>query len=168
MCTSAENEPSAAAVVATVADDPSIVVPPAGAVTVMGTAAGGACRTYLSAVILGCSRIRPVPMSRMSRSSCACAQDSGAADPAGLPSAKPMEATVGSVPKGDGARAGFSQACSGTRPTPDEKPVMALSSPAAPPGSALPRSDYARSPDSTGHRCPVPMFVVGQGSPGVV
>ena len=140
-------------------------MPAAGAVIAMGTLAGGAWFTYRSAVIDGCSRARPAPRSRMSRSSCAWAQDSGAAEPAGLPSTNPIDAVVGSLPYGEAARSGFSQACSGTRPTPDEKFIIAMSSPAAPLVFPEPMSDSARSPDSTGHRCPVPVLVVGQGCP---
>src|SRR5215831_12580646 len=145
--TSAENEPSAPApavavaeggpvsvsvastttfapgvvVPVTVTEEDSMSAPDAGAVIEMGTSAGGAWFTYRSAVIDGCSRARPAPRSRMSRSSCAWAQDSGAAEPAGLPSTNPIDAVVGSLPYGEAARSGFSQACSGTRPVPDEK-----------------------------------------------
>ena len=59
---------------------------------------------------------------RVSRTSWACAQVSGAAEPAGCAVAKPIDAVAGSVPYGDAARSGFSQACSGTRPTPEAKP----------------------------------------------
>src|SRR5215831_9370638 len=127
--TSAENEPSAPAVAAAVAEGgpvsvsvastttcaPGVVVP----VTV--TEEDSMSAPDAGAVIDGCSRARPAPRSRMSRSSCAWAQDSGAAEPAGLPSANPIDAVVGSLPYGEAARSGFSQACSGTRPVPDEK-----------------------------------------------
>jgi hypothetical protein len=136
-----------------------------GPVSVTGALPGGAWFTYRSAVTAGCSSARPAPMSSISRSSCAWAQVSGDADPAALPSLKPIDATVGSVPNGDASRSGFSHACSGTRPTPEENWAIASSSRLAA-GRARPAtSDSARSPDSTGHRCPVPVFVVGQGWP---
>src|ERR1700683_2434591 len=107
-------------------------------------------------------------MSRMSRSSCACAQVSGEAEPAALPSAKPIDAVVGSLPYGEAARFGSSHACSGTRPTPEENCAMASSSEDAPVRFPVATSDSARSPDSPGHRCPVPVSVVGHGSPYMV
>ena len=81
---------------------------------------------------------------------------------------KPIDAVVGSLPYGEAARSGSSQACSGTRPTPEENCAMASSSPAAPVRLPDAMSDSARSPDSTGHRCPVPVSVVGHGSPSTL
>src|ERR1700677_3101132 len=107
-------------------------------------------------------------MSRMSRSSWAWAQGSGEAEPAALPWVKPMDAVVGSLPYGDAARSGSSHACSGTRPTPEENCAIASSSADAPVRLPSAMSDSARSPDSTGHTCPVPVSVVGHGSPSVV
>ena len=104
----------------------------------------------------------------ISRSSCAWAQLSGDADPAAWPSVNPIDAVAGSLPKGEAARSGSSQACSGTSPTPEEKLIMASSRSAALPAWPSARSDSARSPDRTGHRCPVPMSVGGHGAPGVV
>ena len=69
--------------------------PGAGAVRVTGALPGGAWFTYRSAVTAGCSSARPAPMSSISRSSWACAQVSGDAEPAALPSVKPIDATVG-------------------------------------------------------------------------
>src|SRR3954462_8028412 len=121
-----------------------------GAVIVTGTVAGGACRTYRFAVMSGRSVIRPAARSMIRRTSWAWAQVSGAAEPAGWPSANPLEAVVGSVPKGSAGTSGSSQACSGTSPTPDADrsrndswvPASAVS----PCASAV----SARSPDSTG------------------
>ena len=104
----------------------------------------------------------------MSRSSCAWAQVSGDAEPAALPSVKPIEAVAGSLPNGEAARSGSSQACSGTRPTPEEKLIIAWSRDCAPEADPAARSDSARSPDRFGHRCPVPMSVGGHGAPVVV
>src|ERR1019366_2946089 len=104
----------------------------------------------------------------MSRSSCAWAQLSGDADPAALPSVNPMDAVAGSLPYGEAARSGPSQACSGTSPTPEEKLIIAWSSDCAPLVCPSAKSDSARSPDRTGHRCPVPLSAGGQGAPGVV
>ena len=104
----------------------------------------------------------------MSRSSWAWAQVSGEADPAALPSVNPIDAVAGSLPYGDAARSGSSQACSGTSPTPEEKLIIAFSRLAAPALCPAAMSLSARSPDSTGHRCPVPMSVGGHGAPGVV
>ena len=84
-----------------------------------------------------------------------------------MPSVKPMDAVAGSLPNGEAGRSGFSHACSGTRPTPEEKFAIAVSRDAAPLRLCSATSDSARSPDSTGHRCPVPVPVVGHGSPTV-
>src|SRR6266516_2323082 len=149
----------------TVTEEDSMTAPAAGAVIEMGTLAGGAWFTYRSAVIDGCSSARPAPRSRISRNSWACAHDNGEAEPAAFPSVNPIDAVVGSDPYGEAGRSGFSQSCSGTRPTPDEKRIIAVSSPAAPLRFPEPMSDSARSPESTGHRCPVPWLVVGHGSP---
>src|SRR5581483_1435425 len=118
-------------------------------------------------VTAGVSTLRPVPSERISRSSCACAQVSGDADPAALPSVNPMDAVAGSLPYGEAGRSGSSHACSGTSPTPDEKLSIALSSGAAARVSPAARSDSARSPDRFGHRCPVPVSVGGHGAPTV-
>src|SRR6185312_17496866 len=140
-------------------------LPGAGPVRETGALPGGAWFTYRSAVTAGCSSARPAPMSSISRSSWACAQVSGDADPAALPSVKPIDAVAGSLPNGEAARSGFSQACSGTSPTPEEKFRIALSSPAAAGPCPAARSLSARSPDSTGHRCPVPVPVGAHGAP---
>ena len=113
----------------------------------------------------GVSTLRPAPSEAISRSSCAWAQLSGDAEPAAPPSVNPMEAVAGSLPNGDAARPGFSHACSGTSPTPEEKRVIACSSARAPWAFPVARSDSARSPDSTGHRCPVPLPVGAHGAP---
>src|SRR5215469_1421369 len=104
----------------------------------------------------------------ISRNSWAWAQVSGEADPAALPSVKPLEAVVGSLPNGEAVKAGFSQACSGTRPTPDEKLIMARSRDSASLVCPSARSDSARSPDRFGHKCPVPVPVGAHGAPGVL
>src|SRR5208282_2931149 len=116
----------------------------------------------------GVSTLWPVPSETISRSSCAWAQLSGDADPAALPSVNPMDAVDGSLPYGEAARLGSSQACSGTSPTPDEKLIIAWSSDFAPLVAPSARSDSARSPDRTGHRWPVPVSVGGHGAPGTV
>src|SRR5262249_51635057 len=154
-----------AVVPVTVVDVAASVLPFAGAVIVTPSAPGGPCATYRRAVNCGVSWFRPVARARISRSSCACAQVSGEADPAAFPSVKPMDAVARSLPNGDASRSGFSHACSGTRPTPEEKFSIAVSR-----GAALLRlpaatSDSARSPDSTGHRCPVPRPVGAHGAP---
>src|ERR1700759_1540259 len=118
-------------------------------------------------MMAGVSTLRPVPREAMSRSSCACAQVSGDAEPAALPSVNPIEAVAGSLPYGEAARSGASQACSGTRPTPEEKLIIAWSRACAPEADPAARSDSARSPDRFGHKCPVPMSVGGQGAPVV-
>ena len=114
------------------------------------------------------STLCPVPREAISRSSWAWAQVSGDADPAAWPLVKPMEAVAGSLPYGEAARSGSSQACSGTRPTPEEKLIIAWSRACAPLADPAARSDSARSPDRFGHRCPVPMSVGGHGAPVVV
>src|SRR6516164_10723485 len=116
----------------------------------------------------GVSTLRPVPSEAMSRSSWAWAQVSGDAEPAALPSVNPMEAVAGSLPYGEAARSGFSQACSGTSPTPEEKLIIAWSRACAPLADPAARADSARSPDRFGHRCPVPLLVGGHGAPEVV
>src|SRR6266849_6358571 len=113
----------------------------------------------------GVSTLRPVPREAISRTSCAWAQVSGDAEPAAWPSVKPMDAVAGSLPYGEAARFGSSQACSGTSPTPEEKLMIARSSDAAPPADPAARSDSARSPDRFGHRWPVPVPVGAQGAP---
>ncbi len=60
----------------------------------------------------------------ISRSSWACAQVSGEAEPAGWPSTKPIDAVVGSLPYGDAGRSGSSHTCSGTSPSPEAEPSM--------------------------------------------
>src|ERR1700758_4958782 len=105
----------------------------------------------------GVSTLRPVPREAISRSSWAWAQLSGDADPAALPSVNPMDAVAGSLPYGEAARLGSSQACSGTSPTPDEKLIIAWSRDCALLVCPSDRSDSARSPDRFGHRCPVPV-----------
>src|SRR6185369_14535592 len=115
----------------------------------------------------GVSTLRPVPSEAMSRSSCAWAQVSGDAEPAALPLVKPIEAVAGSLPYGEAGRSGSSHACSGTRPTPEEKLIIAWSSACAPLADPAARSDSARSPDRFGHRCPVPVSVGGHGAPVV-
>src|SRR6266699_5019121 len=116
----------------------------------------------------GVSTLRPVPSEAMSRSSWAWAQVSGDAEPAAWPLVNPIEAVAGSLPNGEAARSGSSQACSGTSPTPEEKLIIALSRDWAPEAEPTARSDSARSPDRFGHRCPVPMPVGGHGAPVVV
>ena len=116
----------------------------------------------------GVSTLWPVPSEAISRSSWAWAQLSGDADPAALPSVNPMDAVAGSLPYGEAGRSGSSHACSGTSPTPDEKLIIAWSRDSAPLAFPSARSDSARSPDRTGHRCPVPLSVGGHGAPGVV
>src|SRR5215831_13984487 len=115
----------------------------------------------------GVSTLWPVPREAISRSSCAWAQVSGDADPAAWPSVNPMDAVAGSLPYGEAGTSGFSQACSGTSPTPDEKLIIAWSRDPVPPASPPARSDWARSPDRFGHRCPVPVPVGGHGAPVV-
>src|ERR1044071_4135346 len=113
----------------------------------------------------GVSTLAPVPSDMISRHSCACAQVSGDADPVALPSVKPMDAVAGSLPYGEAGRSGSSQACSGTSPTPESKFSMAVSSAWAPAVLPAAMSDSARSPESTGHRCPVPVPVGAHGAP---
>src|SRR6266566_5579226 len=113
----------------------------------------------------GVSTLRPMPSEAMSRSSCAWAQVSGDAEPVALPSVNPIEAVAGSLPYGEAARFGSSQACSGTSPTPEEKLIIDCSRDAAPLADPAARSDSARSPDRFGHRCPVPMPVGAHGAP---
>ncbi len=87
------------------------------------------------------------------------------------PSVKPIDAVVGSLPYGEAGRSGCSHTCSGTRPTPDAELSMKPSCPAAPVApvrSPTVRSCSARSPDSTGHGCPVPVSVVAHGLAGAV
>src|SRR5436190_23254468 len=116
----------------------------------------------------GVSTLRPVPSEAMSRSSWAWAQVSGDAEPAAFPLVNPIEAVAGSLPYGEAGRSGFSQACSGTRPTPDEKLIIAWSRACAPLADPAARSDSARSPDRFGHRWPVPTPVGAHGAPVVV
>src|SRR6185312_5328474 len=138
------------------------VVPSAGAVTVTGSVPGGPDRTYRSRTIAGCSSGRPAPSARISRACWAWAQVSGEDEPAGLPLTKPIEAIVGSLPNGAAGRSGFSQACSGTNPTPEVCAFIAASSAAAPVRSPVCSCCSARSPDSTGHRCPEPTLPLGE------
>ena len=100
----------------------------------------------------GRSPIRPLPRLLISRSSCAWAQVSGDAEPAACPSWKPIDAVVGSVPNASAARSGSSQACSGTRPTPDAERSMNASCARASEVLPIASADSARSPESTGHR----------------
>ena len=122
--TAAENDPSGAAVVAvtadgaplvassdsmltrapgavvpvTVVDVAASVLPLTGAVMFTVSAPGGPCATYRRVVNCGVSGVWPVASARISRSSWAWAQVSGDAEPAALPSVKPMEAVAGSLP----------------------------------------------------------------------
>jgi hypothetical protein len=80
-----------------------------GAVTLSGAAAGplpDAESAYRAATIDGCSCRLPDAISAIRRSSCACAQVSGAADPSGWPSTNPIDAVVGSDPYGDAGTPG--------------------------------------------------------------
>ena len=77
---------------------------------------------------------------------------SGDAEPAGLPFTNPIDAVVGSVPKGDAARSGSSQSCSGMMPTPEEKLAMASSSAMAVALSPVWIDCSPRSADRTGQR----------------
>ncbi len=104
------------------------------------------CRT-----IAGCSTGRDPPRLWVSRTCWACAQVSGEAEPAAPPSTKPIDAVVGSVPYGEAARSGFSQACSGTSPIPEENRCIPSSSWDAEARSPVCSSCSARSPFSTGH-----------------
>src|SRR6516165_1582757 len=115
----------------------------------------------------GVSTLRPAPRDTISRTSCAWAQVSGDADPAAWPSVNPMDAVAGSLPNGEAARSGFSQAGSGTSPTREEKLIIACSRDPAPLTAPSARSDSARSPDRFGHRCPVPLPVGAHGAPEV-
>ena len=91
-------------------------LPPAtgtGAVTCSGATAGGVLRpaeraaeVYRSATMDGCSTSDPAARSAISRSSWACAQVSGAADPSAAPLVKPMDAVAGSDPYGEAGRSG--------------------------------------------------------------
>ena len=119
-------------------------------------------------VIAGVSVSWPAPRSTIRRSSWAWAQVSGEAEPAACPSAKPIDAVVGSDPYGEAARSGSSHTCSGTRPSPEAELIMKESIAEASDESPSAIADSPRSPDSTGHRCPVPISVVGHGSPTVV
>jgi hypothetical protein len=93
---------------------PETDAPSAGAVIVSGIVPGA--WVYRSRTAFGCSRGRPAPRSRASRTTCACAQVSGEAEPAAWPFTKPIEAFAGSVPYGLAGTSGFSHACSGTSP----------------------------------------------------
>ena len=101
----------------------------------------------------------------VSRATVAWAQVSGLAEPTGLPLVKPIEAVVGSVPKGEGARLGFSHTCSGSRPWPEVMLRIAPSSDAAEDALPAVRSYSARSPLRTGHRWPEPWLDGGHGAP---
>src|SRR6476620_10576261 len=104
----------------------------------------------------GRTTLRPAARSAARRTNAAADQVSGEAEPAALPLAKPMDATVGSVPYGDAPRSATSQSCSGMRPTPEANLRMPLKSDAAVVASPEARDCSARSADSTGHRWPVP------------
>src|SRR5450631_456289 len=123
--------------------------------------------TYRATVWVGVSTLRRALRSATSRTNEPAPQVSGAADPAGFPLTNPIEATVGSVPKGEDATVAASQSCSGTRPTPDDPAIIALRR--APAAGACPVERYcwARSPLSTGQMCPVPWFDGAQGAPSV-
>ena len=77
---------------------------------------------------------------------------SGAAEPAGPPFSKPIDARVGSVPKGEAGRSGSSQFCSGMSPTPEPKSLMSSSSDAAPLELPVARVCSPRSAESAGQR----------------
>ena len=142
--------------------------PGVGEVIVTGNGPGIPWLTYRSVTICGVSRSRPALRSIASRAYWAWAQVSGLAEPAAPPSVKPIDAVVGSVPYGEAARSGSSQACSGSRPWPDCMFCIDCSRLRADDGSAAARSYSPRSPLSTGHRWPVPVSVGGHGAPGVV
>src|SRR2546429_4809557 len=104
----------------------------------------------------GVSTLRPVPSEAMSRSSWAWAQVSGDAEPAALPLVKPIEAVDGSLPYGEAARSGSSQACSGTSPTPEGKLIIAWARDRAPEPDPAARQDPGPSAASVAPRCPGP------------
>src|SRR5258706_10464749 len=90
---------------------------------------------------------------------------SGAADPAGCPFWKPIEATVGSVPYGEAATSRTSQSCSGIRPTPEAKLLMDSSSATAEAVSPLCNPFSPRSAERAGQRWPVPCPLGAHGCP---
>ena len=77
---------------------------------------------------------------------------------------------LGSVPKGEAGTVGWSsQTCSGSSPWPEVILRIAVSSDAAVAAVAVLAMSYSpRSPDSTGHRWPVPVSVGGHGAPVTV
>src|SRR5665647_461313 len=115
--------------------------------------------TYRATVWVGVSTLRRAVRSATSRTNEPAPQVSGAAEPAGFPLTNPIEATVGSVPKGEGATVAASQSCSGTRPTPDDPAIIAFNS--APAAGACPVDRYCWAPSNkgTGHIWPVPLFL---------
>src|SRR5215472_5388394 len=113
----------------------------------------------------GVSTVRPAPRSMVRRATVAWAQVSGLADPTGLPLVKPIDAVVGSEPNGEAGRSGSSHACSGSSPWPEVMLRIDVSSRPAKARSPEATSYSPRSPDSTGHRWPVPVLVVGHGAP---
>ena len=144
------------AVPITITGDPETALRSAGAVTLSAASAGGGFVTYRSATTLGVSTGVPAPSPATSRTNWAADHVSGAAEPAGPPLRNPIEATVGSVPYGEAARSGSSQFCSGIRSTPEANLAMPSSSRAAVVASPTCSACSPRSPDSTGHRWPVP------------
>src|SRR6266849_5183589 len=71
------------------------------------------CATYRLKVSAGCSSGLFAAISWRRRTYTPADHVKGAAEPAGCPFWKPIEAVVGSVPKGEAARLGNSQSCSG-------------------------------------------------------
>src|SRR3954468_9627091 len=186
-----ENEPSEATaavcsdveksvsvlVAATMTELPGVVVPvtvtelptrmlSAGAVT-DSAVWPWAWRMWGSPVERGGSRIEPAAVSSVRRTNWPADHVSAEAEPSGLPLRNPIDAIVGSVPKGDGARSGRSHTCSAMRPTPELMLRIASSRATAEPTAPRSISYWPRSPASTGHGWPVPLFDGAHGCPSV-
>ena len=106
-------------------------------------------------------------MSSISRTNRAADHVSAAAEPAGSPLAKPIDAFVGSVPNGERGRSGSSHACSGISPTPDAMAAIACARLTAAAVLPWPSSHCPRSPASTGQTWPLPWLDGAHGWPSV-
>ena len=131
---------------------PVTVTPLVGEAIVTGTSAGGPGSRYRARVIWGWSIRVPALRSSTSLRYWAWPQISGVAEPAALPSRKPIEAVVGFAPNGDAGESGSSHTCSGTYPRPQV--ILWKSTAKRVAAARWPdwRSCSARSPVSSGHR----------------
>ena len=113
----------------------------------------------------GCSSGRPAPNASASRTTCACAQVSGATEPAGRPGAKPIDARVGSVPYWGGLQCRVFPVLLGFQTHVGSHPLHAHQQRRGSGSVTGLQLLFAALAGQYGQRCPDPVSPVGQGRP---